>query len=90
MESRLIECVQENGKLYSATRAGLFRLRPCMEGEVIVSRPKSGWACIEEDELAAGAGTTERPFAASMVGARERGRTVISLGSLWEPVYYEH
>jgi len=61
-----------------------------MEGEVIVSRPKSGWACIEEDELAAGAGMIRRPFAVSMVGARGRGRTVISLGSLWGPVYDEH
>jgi len=90
MESKSIECVQENGKLDSAIRVGLFRLRLCMKGEVIVSRPNSGSACIEEDELAAGAGTIGRPFAVLKVGACDRGRTVISLGSLWEPGYDEH
>jgi len=62
-----------------------------MEGEVIVARPKSSSDCMEgEGDLAIGAGIIWRPFAASMVGARDRGRTVISLGSLWEPVYNEH
>lgn len=56
IKSKLIECVQENGKLYSAIRVGLIKLRPCMEGEVIVTRPKSDSACIEEDEFAAGVG----------------------------------
>ena len=61
-----------------------------MKGEVIVSRPKSGSDCIEEEELAAGTGTIGRPFAVLMVGAHDRGLTVISLGSLHGPGYDEH
>lgn len=57
MESKLIECVQENGKLYSAMRVGPFELRPWTGGEVIVARPKSSSNCMEgEGDLATGAG----------------------------------
>ena len=56
MEPKLIQCVQENGKLYCGIRVGLFRLRLYMGGEAIVYRLKSGSDCIEEDELAARAG----------------------------------
>jgi hypothetical protein len=57
MELKSIECVQENGKRYSAIKVGLLKLRSVREGEYIVNSPKSSSSCMkEEGGLAAGAG----------------------------------
>ena len=92
MESKSKEYLQENGRANPAIKAGQIGLRTFVMGDIIVNWLKTSESdCVaSEAEFAAEACMISTLTAASMAGARARGRTVMSLGSLWEPVSDEH